>query len=676
MARGKNANKAANRRRKALEQSIAELTAELKAEEKSLGAAEAALEKTQQLKSEIRTEILDTQADTSGYARSLRDELEYLQSTLIDYAECVDRFQDFGQKYTGRCIDLSPGATGTERIEYWMSVLGVEGFIVDDRPGQSANMSTEEAIRLQALRGGRSRESGTQSIKTDSVISAALLRHELRETLGLTEDHRWFHIDPESDAFGDIPADASQEVLHLLASKDSHRSPAELHAWGTGPLMNHASLTGALPRMLGHSHRRPDGSSFSAAGAVLATGSRTTAAPVADQRTEIAARLFDQDQKSRQAEPEPEYPAAALTPSMTADDRKSVADQRPEGVFRGWKATFDSRQLLAEKMGYSARATSAVPRHPRPSYGAVSQHIYARSAFAGWLHHGPGADRMAEVAVGMTAAATYWLPAGQTAAFADSEPPSQDEIDAMTLPFSQIFVAFADPVAIDAYQDADDPVVREISGAIHRVQTKNFDLRHVENARASLIGLEEDPIFSISDIAAVTGAQIEGLLLLGDELNQPEDVFAWCLRIPDQYGTSLARITVPALRSKTAHRQLVDNITAVTAWAHWHQPSSEDVEVVNHPGAENREALRRLEREGAGVHIVDTGRTKARAPKDAAASNGETRNVAPHVRRAHWRRQRYGSGRVNTRMVHIPATVVNIHRGNLAHQVYTLPAAS
>lgn len=658
MARGKNSAKSTNRRRKALEETLTQLTAELAAEEKALTVAEEALAKTEQLRERVRSEVVGTQEETSGYAATIKEELDYVRTTLIRYSEHADKAIDSAEKYTDRCIGLTPGSTGTERIENYMRAMGVEGTFAGDQPKTAKKLPTESVRRLQRIRGDR-RSNTEPWVNTENGLNSARLRASVRRQLGTGDSYKWLHADRET-----LPDAVGIEMEEIISSAPAHSNPTLVHAWATGPVMNQASVKGSLPQALGHRNTRAVGSAFGA-----------PSEPDAADRDQLANLLFKTADSKGDTENDDANEIPAPVSSMTADDRKATADQTPENVLHAWRTTFNSRELVAEKMGYSTLATSLVPRHPRPSYGAVAHHIYARAAIAGWLHVGR-ADLMAEVAVGMGAAATYWLPAGQTAAFADSEPPAQAELDSMTLPFPQVFVAFADPVAINASTSDDDGVLAGISNIAHRTGRGSFDIRYVENELAQLMGQNEDPVLSVSDVAAVAGARIDGLLLLSDELGQPEDRFAWCLRIPGQYGTSLSRMVIPALRSKTEHRQLVDNITAVTSWAHWHQPSSEDAEVVNTAGSESREALRRLEREGAGVHIVDTSRTKRGTPKEGAASTGDTRNVAPHVRRAHWRKQRYGSGLRDARMVHIAATVVNIHRGNMQHQVYTLPPAS
>ncbi len=50
-------------------------------------------------------------------------------------------------------------------------------------------------------------------------------------------------------------------------------------------------------------------------------------------------------------------------------------------------------------------------------------------------------------------------------------------------------------------------------------------------------------------------------------------------------------------------------------------------------------------------------------PMPATEDGAGDRSVAPHWRRAHWRRQRYGAGRERVRLIRIPAVLVRKDRG-------------
>lgn len=48
------------------------------------------------------------------------------------------------------------------------------------------------------------------------------------------------------------------------------------------------------------------------------------------------------------------------------------------------------------------------------------------------------------------------------------------------------------------------------------------------------------------------------------------------------------------------------------------------------------------------------------------------REVAPHARRGHWRRQRFGVVRRQVKRIRIAPVVVNAAKGPAGHRVYTV----
>ena len=88
------------------------------------------------------------------------------------------------------------------------------------------------------------------------------------------------------------------------------------------------------------------------------------------------------------------------------------------------------------------------------------------------------------------------------------------------------------------------------------------------------------------------------------------------------------------------------------------------------PGVPPPQVRRDADRHGADVHVLNVARTVGHAR--SAEPTGKT--VAPHVRRGHWRRQRYGEGNAQVRRIRIAPLLVNAHLGDMAERVYRLPA--
>lgn len=311
--------------------------------------------------------------------------------------------------------------------------------------------------------------------------------------------------------------------------------------------------------------------------------------------------------------------------------------------------------------------------------GAPSISAYTSAAFSRWLHQSTG-GAYAQATIGLAAAATYWLPAGQTASFAESEPMDESDRAEMILPFPQVLLAFAEPLVLEpttTLTPETEEKWRVLSEITHDVYRGNHSAGEVVEARSRHLGAGDVPTIDV--MISELGAHVEGVLLLGDALGRPEDLFAWCVTISGAYGSTLGRFVVPALRSTTGYRDVVDNLTAVVAWAQWHEPdqstavpmgvSPEDlVDYIS-----SADFQRNAKRAGAGIRVVDVGATH-RGTVSRSASDRETSDVhvTPHIRRGHWRRQRFGQGREQIKRIRIAPVLVNAHRGDIAPRVYRL----
>jgi hypothetical protein len=368
-------------------------------------------------------------------------------------------------------------------------------------------------------------------------------------------------------------------------------------------------------------------------------------------------------------------------PSTPAASRNALARRNAEDILGAWRGVFELRRLVTDRLSLPSHPFAPLAHHAQPGQGLALQNTYAGAAFSGWLHQGTG-SAYAQAAIGLTAAATYWLPAGQTASFAESEPMDESDRAEMILPFPQVFLAFAEPLVLEPAVTATAETKakwRVLSELTHDTYQGNGTAGGVVEDLYRRTGANAWALPTIDDMVSELGAHIEGVLLLADSLGRPEDRFAWCLTIPGAYGSTLGRFVVPALRSATEYRDVVDNLTAVVAWAQWHEPdqsttvplgvSAEDLEdYISSPDFQ-----RNAKRAGAGIRVVDVRSThRAAGSRPSRDSGASDVNVTPHIRRGHWRRQRYGQRLEQSKRIRIAPVLVNAHRGDIAHRVYRL----
>lgn len=374
------------------------------------------------------------------------------------------------------------------------------------------------------------------------------------------------------------------------------------------------------------------------------------------------------------------------TPAMSAATRRRVAADDPDAVTTAWRDHLAAGEALNRVLGPLHSAHRSGPRHPRPGRAASLRHLYSKSALGSWLRAADmgapteQAQMVGQVAVGACAAATFWLPAGQTFDFANSEPLELEDADAILLPFPQVFLAFAEPLRLSAVRSGtqrERTVLDDLGIAANRCTDKPpaFD---------DFVGLpyDSDHIFDGVSLGAaidVSGARVEGVLVLADSLGRLNDLFAWCVAIPTPGVGTLGRHVIPARLTATAHRPLVENLVAVAAWADWHAP---DMSTRVPKGLPLRDTVKAMEdpaftrdadRAGAGgVHVLNI---RSRITDSDGPSDEPGRSTAPHVRRGHWRRQRFGPGRTEVKRVRIAPVLVNASKGPVGSaRIYTIPS--
>ncbi|WP_434317510.1 hypothetical protein [Leifsonia sp. P73] len=655
MARGKHKVGAEGRRTSHLNATLEQLRTELSMEQEALAEAERALAIVDQLRGDMAAQSAAIADEISPYAGGLRREVSFLRSVFADASGFHSRILDAWDHYAGAAIDASPGSTGVERIEALNQFLGLQGWLSTIDIADGKGWSTEQVTRLQRARGERRNVSSDTArpgaaFNLDLLLDLRLGRPSFRQNLldqgvvFVDEDgaHHVTDTDRLSPEQRSLLDAANHTAARIWASRATDLDPNAIHAWGAGSILV------------------PDGEHGASLSALGATKGAIT----------VEAREIRQDAID---------PPLASTPAAR---RRSIATQSADSVFEAWRSIFITRRRVAENLGLPTHPFAPVPTHPFPSQGLASQNTYAAAAFSRWLADSNG-SAYAETAVGLTAAATYWLPAGQTASFAESEPLDDADRAELVLPFPQVFLAFAEPLVLDPIEtiELDDAKNwRLLSEVTHDTSRSNKDLTSVMYAHLRFSHDDRWIAPPLGDAIAQLGAQVEGLLLLADSFGRPEDLFAWCISIPALYGSTLGRFVVPASRSTTAYRDVVDNLTAVVAWAQWHEPDDETAAPFGITPADlealvtSKDFRRNGRRSGAGVRVVDVGATHRSVSASTVPGDGASDfHVSPHIRRGHWRRQRYGAGREQIKRIRIAPRAGQ--RASWRHHAPGLPTA-
>jgi len=664
MARGKHKSRAMNQRSNHNSALLDQLRNELEMENTALYEAEETLIQISDLQSALTARNADLIENVAPYAQQLRQERDYLRTVFADISSHHSGITDAWIRYHQAGFDNTAGATRFERMESFNEVMGLLGFVNTNQQIANKNSSVQTSTRIQRARGERRNVSGSPTSEGGDAgglvemldlapLGHALIRPEYRQLLldqsvVFCDEKGWHHIRVPKELTeyqNQLRAEALNLAARVWNSRAGNLGVDEIHVWGTGSVI---------------SSDGEDRDQLTALG-LQATPTDTTVSLVTGISTGTQLPL-------------------ASTP---ASSRNALAQQKAESALGAWRDVFDARRRITETLGLSTHPFAPLAHHPHPAQGLAVQNTYALSAFSRWIHQGLG-SAYAQAAIGLTAAATYWLPAGQTASFAESEPLNDDDRAEMVLPFPQVFLAFAEPLVLDPKTKRADMtekkwrILSEVTHDLYRDKDSvgsGFD-HALERTRPDIMILP-----TLDEMLSEVGAHIEGILLLADSLGRPEDRFAWCLTVPGAYGTTLGRFVVPALRSATEYRDVIDNLTAVVAWAQWHEPdhstdvplgvSAKDLEdYISSPDFQHN-----AKRAGAGIRVVDVRATNrsasSRAPHDGDRESTDT-NVAPHIRRGHWRRQRFGQGLQESKRIRIAPVLVNAHRGDIAHRVYRL----
>ncbi len=356
----------------------------------------------------------------------------------------------------------------------------------------------------------------------------------------------------------------------------------------------------------------------------------------------------------------------------TAAMRDALTANGPTAVAHAWNPKLQEGLYLAANSQIPTMISSS-PTYPAPADAEALHAWYAAAAMGTWGRHRNSVN--GRIAAATAAATPFWLPAGHTLAYLDSEPLSTEDIEELRLPYPQVLVTFAEPARLPAIDTAalpdDDPRLTWID---YTVATSDG---HPEPRSLIIAGTNNftEPLPALWDVIAARGAHIEAVLLLADAQGRMEDLFAWCIAIPSTTaGGAVGRWVIPASRASTLYANLVVNAAAVAAWADWHRPGhSRDTnpETQNLDG--NAAKPKRNQPEDH-VHVLNVTATSTPDQTPTATAEPTGRTTAPHRRRGHWRRQHYGPGRTNTRRIRIAPVMVNAGRfGGDRTQIYRLP---
>jgi len=656
MARGKHKARSTGRRTAVQEATIAQLESELAAELSTLAAAEAALARVESLKDDLQGEQASLASEAAEYASALKSERDFLRRVYADARAHHSQVHAAWGHFSDTAMDLSPGATRVEKIESFARVLGLNAWIANE----TKNLSTEQVTRIQRARGERTGASDTthESKRLSNLVvlldmgelGPSMIPSAYRDELvarGVVErDEEGAHsivdrakLDADQQGLLDEAAALAERIWHARADD---LDAASMLVWGAGGIISVPKDTRAPRGALGHIE-------------------------VLGKVVEAALGLS----------------ASLPLPSTLPKAREQYVRQGPTKMLTAWKDVFDSRGRIAQRLALARHPFAQVSSHPQPGQALASQNMYARSAYSGWLNAETSTVR-GQVAVGLTAAASYWLPAGQTAAFADSEPMNDSDRREMIMPYPQVFLAFAEPLILEPTLPISAPADAErwklLSALAHDSLRGDVTVGQFISDRDMSRGNEAWLSMDIDGAIEQIGAHIEGVLLLADEYGQPSDLFAWCLAIPGAYGSTLGRFVIPASRSRTQYRDVVDNLTAVVAWAQWHEPDGSTDVPLGIPLSEVETQIstadfqRDAKRSGAGIRVIDIGSTHrgSNSLRGSPDSDRDVARVTPHFRRGHWRRQRFGPGLEESKRIRIAPVLVNAHRGGIAHRVYRL----
>jgi hypothetical protein len=378
------------------------------------------------------------------------------------------------------------------------------------------------------------------------------------------------------------------------------------------------------------------------------------------------------------ARPVPRRTAVPLPgEDWSAARRDSLALASPGDVLPAWRDWLHARTALLDADAALTAPWAPADPYPTPADALAVQLRYLRSAGGAWVRADYADDNAGtstaatwgQLTCAVAGAVPFWLPPGHSAGYLDSQPLQAEDRDDLRLPYPQVVVTFADPVLLPARDGADlDPDAAQALTlrdwwALNLVSRSDKPSGIIDWWRCGdrVAHATARPV--AGDVIAARGAVVEGVLLMADARGRLRDRFAWLVAVPGAYDGVLARWVIPADLPATAHADLIWNLAAVAAWGDWHEAASP----AGSSGPEHRDWL--AAGGPGGVRVLDVATTAGRAQD----SEDTGRSIAAHMRRGHWRRQRYGTGLSMVRRVRIAPVLVNAGKGELAPRVYRMP---
>jgi hypothetical protein len=644
MSRGKHKAAASRRRDQAHEQTVSSLRAELATEQSRLAAVQAADRELAMLRAELAVAEATRDRRTSGELERLATEIGVLRSAVDEQAALSRPVGDLYEKVSDEIIRAGGGRV--DGVELLMKVVASGGTLLGTHVEHRGSLASQ---RIQVARGDRTTVKHGQ-------LEADLAEHPGR---GLRTGIRHAAMAEYEDLV------TEEGFARPGLSPDQTRRLAELDA--------------IADRVAASTHRSTHPVSWASWHPIQ------TLSPIGQLGGgpwEDVLGIPDDADPFAGARPVP-HRATAPQPGQdwSAARRDSLALLDPFEVLPGWFGWIKERTALLDTDGRDLAPWADPPDFPTPQDAVAVQMAGLRAAGGEWLSTAFFSSRgdadpglvaaWGQITGAFAGAVPFWLPPGHAAAYLDSEPLSDDDVDELRLPFPQVLVTFADPVALPplphAFLTVDQAhALAELDIHVMRLRERDKPVDLVElwidhpanePGRVQLTG---------DDVAAARGARIDGVLLLADSRGRLRNRCAWLLSLPGRHGGVLTRHVVLADIEQSGQHAALLNLAAVTAWGDWHPAAQMDPR--SPTTAESRHDW--LTAGGAGgVRVLDV----TSAANRSASSEATGRSVSPHMRRGHWRRQHFGPGNSETKRVRIAPVLVNAGKGDMTPAVYRLP---
>lgn len=282
------------------------------------------------------------------------------------------------------------------------------------------------------------------------------------------------------------------------------------------------------------------------------------------------------------------------------------------------------------------------------SYGRVGDKVMEADGLQSAAFH-------ASVAKTLLTAVPFFIPEGMVEAVCSSDPPDEESLRSVRLPFPLLLVMFGRDVPLDA------SIFDEVS-------------------------LENVPDEALLMQAAKLGAYLTGVLLVAEADGTLADRFLWLLTADPNptlpFPSNLDRIrgAVIARRSCSTMHGLVETIAGVVTWAPWSPvPRTIDIPLDRIRKESRSGKFRRWEPNGGLVQDLRVISYQPPEERRHEEPHGGRRSPREHTRRGHFRRVLVGEGvrslpaeqrAYETRW--IPPTLVNAGEGGAERVVYRI----